>query len=208
MAKIKNILRRLSVPDKIRKAREILAAVAGNPLFPTPQPSLETVTGVTDDLDDAFHATQAHKLAGEVKTVNQNQKEDIFDRTFTQFIAYVESVAGDDELKLKSAGMDVKAPPVSSTAKPDVSSAVKLTTGDADGEIDMGWEPVDGAKSYLIETSPDPVTATSWSPAQATTKSKTTIGGLISGTRYWFRVAAVGVNGQGGWSNPVSKIAP
>jgi len=40
------------------------------------------------------------------------------------------------------------------------------------------------------------------------TKSTTTIDGLTSGTRYWFRVAAVAALGQSGWSDPATKIAP
>ncbi|HEV7473405.1 MAG TPA: fibronectin type III domain-containing protein [Pyrinomonadaceae bacterium] len=40
------------------------------------------------------------------------------------------------------------------------------------------------------------------------TKSSFTVTGLTPGTRYWFRVAAVGAGGQSGWSDPASKIAP
>lgn len=29
-----------------------------------------------------------------------------------------------------------------------------------------------------------------------------------SGTKYWFRVAAIGTDGQGPWSDPATKIAP
>lgn len=36
----------------------------------------------------------------------------------------------------------------------------------------------------------------------------TTISGLTSGVRYWFRVAAIGASGQSGWSDPATKIAP
>ncbi|HEX8162016.1 MAG TPA: fibronectin type III domain-containing protein [Pyrinomonadaceae bacterium] len=39
-------------------------------------------------------------------------------------------------------------------------------------------------------------------------KSQATIEGLTSGKKYWFRVAAVGPNGQSGWSNPATKLAP
>jgi hypothetical protein len=208
MAKIKSTVRGLSVPDKIRKGREIIAALTGNHEFPTPQPPLETVTAATDELDEAYHASQVNKQAGEVLTITQNEKEDVFDRTFNQVAAYIESVAGGDERMIKSAGMDVKAPAVPSNTKPNAPVSVNVTTGDADGEVDMSWEPVDGAKSYQIEQSPDPITATGWKHASATTKSKATIEGLTSGTRYWFRVAAVGTGGQGAWSNPVSKIAP
>lgn len=60
----------------------------------------------------------------------------------------------------------------------------------------------------MIQKSPDPPTETSWAHAGVSTKSKATIADLDSGTRYWFRVAAVNANGQSGWSDPAMKIAP
>jgi fibronectin type III domain protein len=82
------------------------------------------------------------------------------------------------------------------------------TAGDHDGEIDLSWDTVDGAKSYVIEQSLDPPTVTSWGHAGVSTKSSAAINGLTSGTRYWFRVAAVNANGTSGWSDPATKIAP
>ncbi|MFL6212480.1 MAG: fibronectin type III domain-containing protein [Blastocatellia bacterium] len=32
--------------------------------------------------------------------------------------------------------------------------------------------------------------------------------GLTRGAKHWFRVAAVSSNGQSGWSDPATKIAP
>ena len=49
--------------------------------------------------------------------------------------------------------------------------------------------------------------ARSNTPAGVTTKSKGPVTGLTSGTKYWFRVAAVGAAGQGAWSNPASRTA-
>jgi len=60
-----------------------------------------------------------------------------------------------------------------------------VTAGDRDGEIDLTWDPIVGTKSYVIEQSPDPITITSWVHAGVFTKSKATIAGLASGTRYW-----------------------
>lgn len=208
MPKLKLNLRKLPVPEKITRAREIIAALTGNPDFPSPNPTLAAAATITDDLETAYHEKQVAKQAAEAKTATQNEREDVFDRTFSQLAAHVESVAGDNERMIKSAGMDTRATAASSSAPPDAPQSLNITGGDVDGEIDLSWEPVDGAKTYQIEQSPDPPTATSWSHASATTKSKATIDGLKSGTRYWFRVAAVGINGQGGWSNPVSKIAP
>jgi hypothetical protein len=208
MPKLKLDLRKLPVPEKIGKAREIIAALTGNPDFPTPAPTLATATTVTDDLETANQEQQVAKQTAAAKTAARNEREDVFDRLFTQLAAHVESVAGDNERMIKSAGMDTRAPASSSNAPPGVPLAFDITAGDADGEIDLNWEPVDGAKSYQIEQSLDPPTATSWSHAGVSTKSKITISGLTSGTRYWFRAAAVAPSGQGGWSNPATKIAP
>lgn len=84
---------------------------------------------------------------------------------------------------------------------------VSATEGDHEREIDLSWDTVKGAKSY-IERSPDPPTATSWMHETVSLKSTATVGGLVSGTRYWFRVAAVMSSGQSGWSDPATKIAP
>src|SRR2546421_5658761 len=83
-----------------------------------------------------------------------------------------------------------------------------IPAGDHDGEIDLSWDTVSGAKSYIIEQSGDPVTPTTWTHKGVSTKSSYTASGLTSGTRYWFRVAAVNNNGQSGWSDPAMKIAP
>jgi len=82
------------------------------------------------------------------------------------------------------------------------------TAGDHDGEIDLSWDNVTGAKSYVIRQSPDPATPTTWAHAGVSTKSTFTAAGLNSGTRYWFRVAAVNNFGQSGWSDSATKIAP
>lgn len=208
MPKLKLNLRKLSVPEKVARGREIIAAMTENQNFPDPQPDLLAAKVVTDELETAQQEQQAAKRTAEAKTAARNDKEDIFDRTFNQLAAHVESVAGNDEQKIRSAGMDTRAPAATSTGTIEAPGSFNLTGGDADGEVDLSWNPVAGAKTYLIEQSPDPITATSWKQATATTKSKATIAGLVSGTRYWFRVAAVGTNGQGAWSNPVSKIAP
>jgi hypothetical protein len=104
--------------------------------------------------------------------------------------------------------MDTKAAPTAPSDIPEPPANLSATAGDRDGEIDLSWEAVSGAKSYVIEQSLDPVTATSWAHAGVSTRSSQTIDGLNSGTRYWFRVAAVNGIGNSGWSDPAMKIAP
>jgi hypothetical protein len=208
MARIKLNLSRLAVPEKIAKARQIVEALTGNTSFPTPNPALPAVTTAITDINSAFEAAQAARQSAKEKTSALNEKEDALDRLLTQLAGYVESVAGSNDQLVLAAGMDVKARPVAPTEKPAGPLSLNITAGDADGEIDLFWEPVASAKSYQIERSTDPNGAAGWTHAGATTKAKATMNGLTSGTRYWFRVAAVGTAGQGGWSDPASKIAP
>lgn len=207
MSKIKLNLHNLSIPEKIARAQQIVAAMTDNPNFTAPQPVLAQVTAVTDQLEAAFIATQAARQEAKNRTSAQNQKEDAFDAAFTQLAGYVESVSGGDEAKITSAGMGVRSAqtPTGDLSAPD---GLDAGVGDRDGEIDLSWDKVPRARSYTVEQSPDPPTANSWQHAAIATKTQTTISGLASGTKYWFRVAAVGPNGQSPWSNPATRIAP
>jgi hypothetical protein len=125
----------------------------------------------------------------------------------TQLAGYVESVAGKDDTLITSVGMEIKA---SRTAPslPTVPQALTAAAGDHDGELFLSWKPVPNAKSYVVESSTDPATVTSWEHAGVATSANKTISNLKSGTRFWFRVAAVGAGGQSGWSEQATKVAP
>jgi hypothetical protein len=207
--KIKLNFRQLSVPEKVAKTRQIVAAIESNSSdYKTPSPPLAALTTAADELETAATETQAARQAAKTKTSAQGQKEDSLDKLMSQLAGYVESVAGDNEELVRRAGMDTRAAPGSGSAQPGAPPALSATRGDHEGEIDCSWDTVAGARSYVIEKSPDPPTATSWAHASVSTKSRSTIGGLTPGTRYWFRVAAVGTAGQSGWSDPAMCIAP
>lgn len=208
MSKIKLNFTRLSVTDKIAKARQIVTALTGNASFTTPTPALASVTTAINDLETANTATLAARQEAKSRTTDQQNKEDALDRIMTQLASYVESAAGDNETLIQSVGMDVRAAASPSSQIPSPPANLAASAGDRDGEIDLSWDTLVGARSYVIEKSSDPPTATSWSHAAVSTRSKTTIEGLTSGTRYWFRVAAINQHGQSGWSDPAMKIAP
>lgn len=208
MAKIKLNFSRLPISEKVARAQQIVDALTGNTNFPTPSPALPAISVAINDLKSAFGTAQAARQTAKEKTSAQAAKEDILDRFMSQVAAYVESIAGDDETMIRSAGMDARAQAVSQSDVPSPPQSLAASAGDHDGEVDLAWDKVTGAKSYVLEKSGDPVTPTSWTHAGVCTKSALTISGLTSGTRYWFRVAAVNANGQSGWSDPATKIAP
>ena len=210
MSKIKLNLRSLNIPEKIARAQQIVAALTGNPNFTAPHPPLAQVTAAINELEAASNAAQAARQEAKAKTAAQKASEEALDRMVTQLVAHVESVAGDNQQLILSAGLDVRAAATATPASETHSAppALNASVGDHDGEIDLSWDTVRGARSYVVERSPDPPTETSWVHAAVSTRSKTTIEDLTSGTRYWFRVAAVTATGQSGWSNPAMKIAP
>lgn len=207
MAKVKLNFRRLPVPEKLTKGRQIITSVTGNPKFTNPVPPVATLTTAINELEAAYAAAQTAKHAWRNAVDVQTAKSDAVDQVFSQCASYVESVAGADESVISSAGMDPKSTGGAPTL-PEPPTGIEVTEGDHEGELDISWDSVSNAKSYLIQRSTDPNNSANWTHAGTSTKSSTTIAGLASGTRYWFRVCAVGAVGQSGWSDPGTKIAP
>ncbi len=205
MAKVKLSLQNLSVPQKVQFLRQVVTAMTGNANYATPSPTLASITTKTDDLETKFNEAQAARLTAQQKTSLQDTAERDADAAVTQLASYVENTSAGDSAKIQSAGMEVRATPAPVGTLP-APAGIVATIGDLDGEIDLDWDSVRGATSYVMQRSVDPPTATSWQSAGVVTKSKGTITGLTSGTKYWFRVAAVGAAGQGAWSNPASRV--
>ena len=65
-----------------------------------------------------------------------------------------------------------------------------------------------GASSYVVERALDGATPLNYVTVATPTNTKVHVNTMVSGSRYWFRVAAVGAAGTGMWTLEMSKIAP
>jgi hypothetical protein len=74
------------------------------------------------------------------------------------------------------------------------------------GEILTSVERIPGARSYVHEYTLDPLSDASVWTSVTTTKRDHLFTNLQSGKTYWFRVAAVGINGQIVYSAPQAHI--
>lgn len=207
MARIRLNLRNLSVTEKIAKGRQIVTAITNNTSFANPNPPLAEVTATLDDLEKAFASVQAARSEVATKMVTQDNAATKLDQTLTQLAGYVESVAGKDDTLITSAGMETKASRSAPTV-PAAPQGLSATAGEHEGEINLTWKPITNSRSYVIESSLDPATASSWMHAGVATAANKTISNLTSGKRYWFRVAAIGAVGQSGWSEHATKVVP
>jgi hypothetical protein len=72
--------------------------------------------------------------------------------------------------------------------------AVSATSGDSNGEIDLAWEPVRGAKAYIVQRSIKSSEPGRWIQEDIITKSgRYTVSKLKSGQKYWFRCGCAGL---------------
>lgn len=108
-------------------------------------------------------------------------------------------------LKAKSSGFNIAKPP---TPQPVVTAATNqaLQDGPNPGDLDYIFDKVPGAKSYIYQCAPDPITAASQWQSQTGTVRKVSFSGLETGKKYWCRVVAIGIKGQGVYSEPVARI--
>ena len=207
MARIRLNLRNLSVTEKLAKGRQIVTAMTNNDHFPNPSPALPQITTKLDDLDKAFGLVQAARSEVSTRVGVQDHAEAEVDQLLTQLAGYVESVAGRDDTLITSVGMETKTARSTSTT-PSEPQALSAAAGNQEGVIMLSWKPVPNAKSYTIEASTDPANAASWTHVDIATSATKAINSLKSGTRYWFRVAAVGAGGRSGWSEQATKVVP
>ena len=132
MPRIKLNIRNLSVPDKVARGRQIVAAMTNNSNFSTPHPALSDVTASLATLEQAHTSLQAAKAEVKAKATAEDNAEAKVNQILAQLAAYVESVAGGDETMITSAGLETK---VAHSAPSALFSPTGLgtTAGDHDG---------------------------------------------------------------------------
>lgn len=206
MAQVKLNLNRLTRDERLDLARQIHTQMTGNASFPTPSPALTALDAAITGLETGIGELDVLRQQAKEKTVEVDSLDVDLSQVLRDLAAYVQNASAGDEAKILSAGMSVRDPgaPVAMTPV----TGLESSPGDDSGEVDLSWNPVRGASSYEIQSSPDPMTASSWGHAGISTKSTFTLTGAPSGQRCWFRVRAVGANGPGAWSDPATKIVP
>ena len=88
---------------------------------------------------------------------------------------------------------------------PDQVMSLNVLLNGSPGHSKLNWEAASGADGYLVQGSPDPITATSWTQSIVSTRTTFVANGATAGQKYWFRVAAFNAAGQGPWSEPSSR---
>ncbi len=175
--------------------------------FPTPEPPKLTLETARDAFEAAITAAGVAEQDFKAKVSLKNDKRRVLEGLLTDRGGYVDRVSGGDATKILTSGFEVRATPSPVGA---MTAPLHLTSsmGDMSGEIDLQWDPVKGAKSYIVECRTHGATPGSWTQAKICTSSRISVTGLTPGQEYAFRVRAVGSAGEGPWSDETVKMAP
>lgn len=213
-AKAKLNLKTLTDQEIVDLANSIAVGMADDTTtFPAPNPPLTDLTTLATGMkntmigrdDTLIHARaltmQIHEARFRLEAALNNEAEYADNRVET-----LDQTAG--ATALLGAGMAVADSTGSPVGPMPKIEGLTATQGDADGEIDLSWNPVKrGLQNYFIEQTTDPAGLTGWAFAANSRKSKISLTGLTLGQRSWFRVTAEGASGKGPTSDPATKVA-
>ncbi len=186
------------------------AAMVGNANFPTPNPTPAVFDAALLAYTDKMDEIMAAEIA--LSTL-RTQREDLrvgLETALNTRGSYVEAASGGDEAKILSAGFAVQAAG-SATTSLIAPYNVAASLGDNEGEIDLTWNAIPKAKSYLVEVREHSDTAApgTWAFAKVAPRSSASVGGLVTGRKYAFRIRAVGPNDiESPWSGEAISLAP
>ena len=204
-AKIALGLSELSPAEKVSFTEDRITSLNSNAgTFPQPNPSVPVLTQAKNNLDTRLKAIAQMESSLEAERAAAVTAEAELDANLEQTASYVENVAKGEASIILLAGFPLaqEPAPIGQLAPPQ--NLLGVAT-DLEGTTKLKWNGVHGAKSYIVEcaTSPDGP----WTQVTVTTRISCNAANLTPGTKYWFRVRAVGAAGLSGWSDPAAKLA-
>jgi hypothetical protein len=207
MAKVKFSLDSLPDTQVIQQSTNIKTALTGNPNFTTTTPSLTVIGAAIAAAQAKLTASDNAQNAAKQAVVDKDTAIQTLVGLMSQLATYVDLTSGGDKAKILSAGMQVRADRVPATI-PDVVQNLSLTAGDNAGQLDLQWDPTNGAKRYEVQLCAAADFASGITNLPSVTKSKSSTGNLTSGARIWARVRGLNAAGPGAWSDVATKIVP
>jgi hypothetical protein len=207
MARAKGGLHLLTIGGLLQYLQNLITAATGNPNAPTPFPSIVTLQGLLDAGVDKVNAVAAAEDQLAMLRGERDAQLDTIRASIILYIATVESLCGGDPVKLQSFGLALRSP--ASPATPcETVTGLLTNTGDDETAMTGRWNLQPQASSYEVQSSPDPLTPSSWRHEKTVTESRVTLTGLPSGEKRWMRVRAVNRQGPGSWSDPSCRMIP
>lgn len=201
---IKAGLKGLKPADLIGKSEHVESSMTGNASFLSPSPTVdelkderEALTVSIKDAESGAHAAVAVK----------NERAKALARLLTRLARYVNSVAAGDVKVAVSSGFELAKRP-ETLDKLDAPAKFEALQGTIQGQVDMRWKRVRGARMYIVYMCEgDPTSSATWKNIGMSSRGRFTATSLTTDKAYSFRTSAVGVIGEGPVSETVTAKA-
>ena len=206
-AKIALNLYGLDARAKLAKYQTAITKCGEAPVLSNAKPTLIECQASHDAADTVLKLIAAKEVELTNLRIQRDQLIDAAMSDYSTLGSCVEAESGGDPAVITKNGYDVAGSGTPS-ATPHVTQPMNLvlTHGDHDSAVDVAWHRDKQARSTEVQTSPDPMTATSWVPNQIATKSSCTIENQVPATKLWVRARSIRKDGPGLWSEPAFII--
>ncbi len=191
----------LNAEALIAKAEYVEGMLQGNADFPTPNPSIATVTAAREALVAAVAQAESRATA---HVAERNALTKVLRQHLVNLARYVNNVAAGDVSKAVSSGFELAKRPEPST-KLAAPMGFEVRISEFAGCLNLNWKPVEDARMYQVymcSTDPTDLNA-EWTVVTVSSRTRVRISGLTPGKFYSFRVTALGRVGEG----PASEVS-
>jgi hypothetical protein len=179
---------------------KVTTKMDGNPNFPDPPEALATAKKELPVFRESI--TKASGGDEEMRFIRKDKRA-VLIGLLSELAEYVTGKANGDPAVLVSSGFELNKEK-GEKVLPGIKE-LKVTI-DRNGEAVTQVKRVAGAKAYIHQYTPDPISGDSVWTNKCTTVNSYTFTGLTSKERYWFQVIAIGTNGQEVVSPFVSRV--
>lgn len=193
-------IKRKRQSDLITICQRVIERMENNPAFPNPPAALADLKKALPEYQAALANAQGRdKIMVSIK----NDKKAIVVQLLSTLADYVTVISNGDRTLLLSSGFDVTGEGGSTQPLAIEKLVVELgQTGEATTRIKNATAAIAFVHQYATES---PGLNTAWT-SEGSSFGYYRFEGLTSDKRYWFRVVAIGRNGQRAYSPVVSRV--
>ena len=188
----------------LQKGRVIEAKMTGNASFPTPNPSIATLTTAIIKFETDLTASNGGRNGINATAVKNQSRAELI--TVMQNLGLdVQKNGNDDYVTLLSSGYDIKGTPAPGTV-PEAPINLILSDGAHSGECDVKFDKVKNATVYEIRYTAQPLVDSSWTVMPPTTRTHNIITGVAHATELYVQARTINSHGLSEWSNMVNLL--
>jgi hypothetical protein len=201
MNKLNSGFTRLADDQFDNKAQSIIAALTGNANFPTPNPTLASIT-----TELTAYQTALAVQPGQARDAQVAATRGALATSLERLARNLESTANVTDPMLATSGFDLRKSPSFTGDAVAAPGNVRLKQTGVSGVVQVMCDAVPRASAYELQYTQNPNDGP-WTDG-GTFASTRGIGitGLTRGKDYWARVRAVGTAGPGPWSDPATTL--